>query len=127
MGPAAITGACTIRRYRRASITSSSASREMTFPAYAGRSASLGGNRPVGVRARRVREGSHVQVCVYGDRGYNHGHPCLQVPHGHGNRTPPQAALDKLMSKVRVPIEWVFGLSRRLGGRALVPARAQVR
>lgn len=54
-----------------------------------------------------VRHG--YPVSIFGDRGYNHGHECLQVPHGGSVRTDAEIRFDRIMSKIRVPVEWSFG------------------
>ena len=53
-------------------------------------------------------------VCVYGDRGYSHGNPVLQVPYGYSNRTRRQKLYDRLMSKARVTVEWCGGRRSRI-------------
>ena len=47
-------------------------------------------------------------LCIYGDPAYplrRH----LQKPYQHANLTPREAEFNRLMSSVRVGVEWVFG------------------
>ena len=47
-------------------------------------------------------------LCIYGDPAYplqRH----LQKPYQHANLTPREAKFNRLMSSVRVGVEWVFG------------------
>jgi hypothetical protein len=52
-----------------------------------------------------------VLYYLYGDKGYNRGHPCLQVPIGGpaGALTPAQQHYNGQLSRVRISVEWGFG------------------
>jgi hypothetical protein len=47
--------------------------------------------------------------CLFGDRGYVHGHPALQVPYKGVALTAAQSRYNGAMSKIRQPVEWSFG------------------
>ena len=47
--------------------------------------------------------------CLFGDKGYDHGHPSLQVPFKGAHLTPAQTAYNLTMSRIRQPVEWSFG------------------
>ena len=71
--------------------------------------------RPMSIHAPSCRRRSDAtqrqatQVCIFGDKGYRTNHPCLQTPIGGALRTPQEKTFDKIMSRIRVPIEWTFG------------------
>ena len=46
---------------------------------------------------------------VFGDRGYAHGNPALQVPYKGAALTARQTGYNLSMSKMRQPVEWSFG------------------
>ena len=50
-----------------------------------------------------------VLYYLFGDRGYSHGNPALQVPFKGAALTPLQAQFNRKMSPLRVPVEWSFG------------------
>ena len=46
---------------------------------------------------------------LFGDRGYTHGNPALQVPFKGAAVTAPQRQYNRVMSGIRQPVEWGFG------------------
>jgi len=46
---------------------------------------------------------------LFGDRGYVHGHPALQVPFKGAGLTAQQKRYNLAMSRFRQPVEWSFG------------------
>ena len=46
---------------------------------------------------------------IFGDRGYDHGHPGLMVPYKGAAISPAERAHNQVMSKMRQPVEWSFG------------------
>ena len=55
-----------------------------------------------------------VLYYLFGDRGYTHGHPALQVPYKGPAVTPNQQRYNGAMSKIRQPVEWGFGKVSKL-------------
>ena len=47
--------------------------------------------------------------CLYGDRGYDHGNPALQVPYNGAVVADDERAYNRQMSDIRQPVEWAFG------------------
>ena len=47
--------------------------------------------------------------CVFGDRGYDAGHPSLQIPFTGAHITQDEANYNLKMLKIRQPVEWAFG------------------
>ena len=50
-----------------------------------------------------------VLFYLFGDRGYVHGHPALQVPFKGTGLTAQQKGYNLVMSRFRQPVEWCFG------------------
>ena len=56
------------------------------------------------------RDGRLRVWALFGDRGYNHGHPCLQVPYKGAAAQPDHARrYNHRMAAIREPVEWSFG------------------
>jgi hypothetical protein len=58
----------------------------------------------------RMKRFLGVAWSAFADRGYVHGDPSLQVPfQGAAGRVQPGKAYNEACSKIREPIEWMFG------------------